>query len=98
MKRGYDVFGKAYGTMLRNDLHDIHSVDHKFMKEMVYLEDESYDFLYNGKPEKIDMANHELYIFAQQFKGVNDKQTIINYVLCLFYIFILSYVFIHFKF
>ena len=58
MKIGYDVFGKAYGIMFRNDLHDIHSIDHKFMKEMIYLEEESCNFLYNCKPVKIDMTNH----------------------------------------
>ena len=78
MKRGYDVFGKAYGIMLRNDLHDIHSIDHKFLNEMIYLEEESYDVLYNCKPVKIDMTDHELYTFAQQFRGCNDKETIHN--------------------
>ena len=78
MKQGYDVFGKAYGVMLRNDLHDIHSIDYKLIQEMVYLDNESYAFLYNSKPEKIDMKNHELYSFAQQFKGMDDRDTINN--------------------
>ena len=33
--KGYDVFGKEYGCMLRNDLHDINSIEHKLMQEMV---------------------------------------------------------------
>lgn len=30
MKYGYDVFGKEYGVMLRNDLHALDSIDHQF--------------------------------------------------------------------
>lgn len=78
MKNGYDIFGKAYGVMMRNDLHDINSIDHKFMREMILLDDESRAFLYDNKPKPIDMRNHELYSFAKQFKGINDRQTIEN--------------------
>lgn len=46
MKHGYDIFGKAYGVMMRNDLHDINSIDHKFMREMILLDDESRAFLW----------------------------------------------------
>ena len=78
MEKGFDVFGKAYGVMLRNDLHDINSVDYKFMQEMILLNEESYEYLYNNKPVYIDMRNHELYTFAQQFKGEDDYHTIRN--------------------
>ena len=78
MKKGYDIFGKAYGIMMRNDLHNPTSIDHKFMQEMILLEEESYSYLYDKKPEAIDMTNHELYTFAKQFKGTNDQQTIDN--------------------
>ena len=64
--------------MMRNDLHDINSIDHKFMREMILLDDESRAFLYDNKPKRIDMRNHELYSFAKQFKDVNDRQTIEN--------------------
>ena len=76
MKKGYDIFGKAYGIMLKNDLHDINSIDHKFMQEMILLDDESYGFLYNSRPNFVDMREHELYVFAKQFKGKNDRKTI----------------------
>lgn len=81
MKKGYDIFGKAYGIMMRNDLHDPDSIDHKFMKEMILLDEESRAFLYDKNPEQFDMTNHELYTFAKQFKGSNDKQTIENILL-----------------
>lgn len=78
MKSGYDIFGKAYGVMLRNDLHAINSIDHKFMQEMILLEDESCVFLYDEKPKLIDMRGHELYAFAKRFRETNDRQTIEN--------------------
>jgi len=81
MKKGYDIFGKAYGIMMRNDVHDSNSIDHKFMQEMIRLDEESYSFLYDKTPIQIDMKNHELYSFAKQFKGMNDKQTIENILL-----------------
>ncbi len=37
MEKGYDVFGKAYGVMNRNDLHALESIDHKLMQEMILL-------------------------------------------------------------
>ena len=58
MKKGYDVFGPAYGVMLRNDLHALESIDHKFMREMILLEEESYDFLYHAAPVRINMEAH----------------------------------------
>ena len=78
MEKGYDVFGKAYSIMLRNDLHDINSIDHKFMQEMILLNDESYTFLYGNKPKRIDMREHELYFFAKQFIGKDDRETVEN--------------------
>lgn len=78
MKKGYDIFGKAYGVMLRNDLHNPHSIDHKFMQEMIFLDKESRDYFYAGVPKRIDMQGHELYSFARQFRGADEYQTIKN--------------------
>lgn len=78
IERGYDIFGKAYGVMLRNDLHDINSIDHKFMQEMILLKDENREVLYSDMPICKDFREHELYSFAQQFKGESDHQTIEN--------------------
>lgn len=36
MKKGYDVFGNEYGVMLKNDLHAGNSIDHKFLREMIF--------------------------------------------------------------
>ncbi|MDO4712066.1 MAG: hypothetical protein Q4A75_08820 [Peptostreptococcaceae bacterium] len=77
MRFGYDIFGKEYGIMLRNDLHHINSIDHKFLKEMCLLDDESHKFLY-GNVFHNDLRDHELYNFSQQFKGTNDFNTVIN--------------------
>ena len=46
--KGYDVFGEAYGYMLRNDLHDINSIEHKLMQEQIKLDSVSEPFLYGG--------------------------------------------------
>ena len=35
--KGYDVFGISYGYMLRNDLHDVNSIEHKLMQEQIKL-------------------------------------------------------------
>ena len=78
IKRGYDIFGKAYSVMLRNDLHDINSIDHKFMQEMILLNDETRTVLYSHKPIRKDFQQHELFSFAQQFKGESEYQTIKN--------------------
>lgn len=78
MKTGYDIFGKAFGISLRNDPHALDSIDHKFMKEMMLLDEDSYDELYSTKPLLPDMIKHELYDFAQQFRGANDLHTINN--------------------
>lgn len=77
MKQGYGVFGKAYKVMLENDVHDIHSIDHRFKREMILLEEESYEFLYSTV-KRFDVHGHELFAFAQQFKGESEIQTIEN--------------------
>ncbi len=76
MKCGYDVFGKAYGIMMRNDLHSPKSIDHYFMKTMILLDDSSYKDLYKTVHFKIDMSGHELFAFSQQFRRETDKDTI----------------------
>ena len=74
--KGYDVFGKEYGCMLRNDLHDIHSIEHKLMQEMVRLDSISEPFLYGGHQISYPMENNILYSFAQRFKRDNDLESI----------------------
>lgn len=76
MKKGYGVFGKAYETMLRNDLHDLNSIDHKLIREMILLEADSYPVLYGARPAAPDMKAHGLYNFAQSFRGGSDSVTI----------------------
>ena len=78
MKQGYDVFGKAYGVMMRNDLHDLKSIDHQFLRDMIRLDEESYPMLYAHEPAQYNMNEHELYPFALQFRGESDHQTIEN--------------------
>ena len=78
MKQGYGVFGKAWEIALRNDVHDPRSIDHKFMREMILLEPESYRFFYEAHPEAPDMNAHELYDFAQSFRGSRDFASIQN--------------------
>ena len=70
--KGYDVFGKAYGYMLRNDLHDINSIEHKLMQEQIKLDSVSEPFLYGGYQISYPLENHELYLFSQQFKTDNE--------------------------
>lgn len=78
MKKGYGVFGKAYEIMQRNDVHDLKSIDHKFMREMILLEPDSYQFLYGVHPTAPDMTEHDLYDFAQSFRGIQDSASIRN--------------------
>lgn len=78
MKKGYGVFGKAYETMLRNDLHDLNSIDHKLIREMILLEPDSYPILYGAHPVAPDMRAHDLYDFAQSFRGSEDPVSIQN--------------------
>ena len=74
--KGYDVFGKEYGCMFRNDLHDINSIEHKLMQEMVRLDSISEPFLYGGYQISYPMENNILYSFAQRFKRDNDLESI----------------------
>ena len=76
MKQGYDVFGHAYGVMNRNDLHAPQSVDHQLMQEMILLEPDSRELLYQKPPFLPDMRHHELYAFSQQFRRNTDRETI----------------------
>ena len=75
MKKGYGVFNKAYEYMFKNDLHDPQSIDHQLLRNMILLDEESREYLYQF-PKKVDMKAHELYLFSQQFKCDNDKSTI----------------------
>lgn len=79
MRKGYGVFGKAYGIMFLNDLHDKRSIDHDFLRNMILLDLDSKAFLYQ-KPQKISkkIKSHELYEFSKQFKGIDDLDTIKN--------------------
>ena len=70
--QGYDVFGKAYGYMLKNDLHDINSIEHKLLQEQIRLDSVSEPFLYGGYQILYPLENHELYIFSQKFKNNNE--------------------------
>ena len=74
--KGYDVFGEAYGYMLRNDLHDINSIEHKLMQEQIKLDSVSEPFLYGGYQISYPLENHELYLFSQQFKTDNELDSI----------------------
>ncbi len=76
MQVGYDVFGKAYGVMLRNDLHSVASIDHHFLRTMVLLDDESYAVLYKNEPHRFDMSEHELYDLSQRFMKETAHDTI----------------------
>ena len=79
MQTGFDIFGSAYGVMLRNDLHAPGSVDMLFLQRMCLLEEASVDVLYTAPPAiSPEIVNHELYPFAQQFVGENDRQTLQN--------------------
>ena len=74
--KGYDVFGKAYGYMLRNDLHNINSIEHKLMQKQIKLDSVSEPFLYGGYQIYYPLENHELYLFSQQFKTDNELDSI----------------------
>ena len=75
MKQGYGVFGRAYETMLKNDLHNRKSIDYRFLQEMILLEPCSKDLLYSTVNFH-DMTGHELFAFAQRFASADDKQTV----------------------
>lgn len=74
--KGYDVFGKAYGYMLRNDLHDINSVEHKLLQEQIRLDSVSEPFLYGGYQISYPLEKHELYSFSQRFKVGNELNSL----------------------
>ncbi len=76
MKIGYDIFGKAYGVMLRNDLHAPKSIDHAFMRNMILLDEDSRDALYQVPYREEDMSGHALFAFSRQFKRQTDRETI----------------------
>jgi len=82
MKYGYDVFGKEYGVMLRNDLHALDSIDHQFLKDMILVEEQTLPMLYGDIPYisyiSYDVSIHELFEFAQSFKGNCNFDTIRN--------------------
>ena len=78
MKRGLGVFGKAWEVSLKNDPHAECSIDWAFMEQMMLLDEESCDQLYSVPINVIDMRGHELFDFAQQFKGKDDRETIRN--------------------
>ncbi len=76
IKQGYDVFGKAYGRMLRNDLHHPRSVDHRFLREMILLEEDSREFLYQTVPTlPAGIRDHELFPTAQQYWGQSQRES-----------------------
>lgn len=74
--KGYDVFGKAYGFMLRNDLHDINSIEHKLFREQIRLDLVSEPFLYGGYQISYPLEKHELYSFSQNFNTNNELESI----------------------
>ncbi len=80
MRKGFDIFGKEYGVMFRNDIHHKDSVDYQICKKMILINSDSEDYLYNRPISKIDIevTNHELFNFAKKFRGKSDLQTIKN--------------------
>ena len=76
INRGYGIFGKEYEIMLRNDLHAEQSIDHVLMKEMILVNEDSCGLLYGSVPVRVDMSDHELYLFALQFQKETIQDTI----------------------
>ena len=77
MKIGCNVFGRAYEHMFRNDLHHKRSVDHKLLKNMVFLDENSKPFLYRApQPVSDDIHNHALYEIAHKLKDDNHLESI----------------------
>ena len=79
MEKGYDVFGKAYGVMNRNDLHALESIDHKLMQEMILLSRQffcmsSKSSFSRGDPPKgiLGLQNHEYHVIAVLLFKWND--------------------------
>ena len=78
MKIGYDVFGKEYGCMLRNDPHDPKSIEHILMQNMVLLDEESETHFYGKEVNLYDMTKHDLYVFSKQFGANTNEDTLRN--------------------
>lgn len=76
IRKGYDVFGKEYGIMLRNDTHDVLSVEHKLMQEQIRLDSVSEPFLYGGYNIVYPMEKHELYLFSKGFEKADSHETL----------------------
>lgn len=78
MRQGFDIFGKEYGVMFRNDLHHKDSVDYQIYNKMILINSASEDYLYNQCISKIniEITNYELFSFAKKFRGESDIQTI----------------------
>jgi len=70
--KGYDVFGKAYGYMFRNDLHAKDSIEHKLLQEQIKLDSVSEPLLYGGYQVLYSLENYELYSYSQKFKSNNE--------------------------
>ena len=77
MKQGYGIFGKPNEIMLKNDLHDLASIDHMLIRNMILLDEESSQVLYQ-KTSCLNVEGHDLYAFAQQSKAAHDRQSIRN--------------------
>lgn len=77
--KGYGVFGKEYGVMFLNDLHDLSSVDHELLKNMILVDNSSEMKLY-GEPMNLqgNIVENELFEFAQKFKGKSEMQSVQN--------------------
>lgn len=75
IRKGYDVFGKEYGVMLRNDPHDVLSVEHKLLQEQIRLDLVSEPFLYGGYNITYPMEDHELYLSSKSFEKTDSFET-----------------------
>ena len=82
MKIGFDIFGKAYGFMFKNDLHDEDSIDYNFIRKMILLDSDSDEILYNPSKYTVNknIVHHDLYDFAQAFKGTSWLESMRNIV------------------
>lgn len=78
MKIGYDVFGKEYGYMLRNDPHDPKSIEHVLMQKMVLMDEESVMHFYGMETNLYDMTKHDLYVFSKRFVSDTNEDTLRN--------------------
>lgn len=80
IKRGYDVFGKEYGIMTRNDTHDVSSIEHRLFQERMKLDVISEPFFYGGYQRYYPMENHELYAFSNQFRKDDELDSVTEVV------------------